>query len=93
MGYLTQYIKERFSKNNSESKDIMSRQRVKNSVVAVCEKYLVNDGDTFVFEALSNELPYVVSVITDNYIKSRYNINQISDTLFTATLQTVDLDM
>lgn len=93
MGYLSQYFKERFSKSTSDSKDIMSRQRVKNSVVSACEKYLVNDEDTFVFEALKSELPYVVSVITDDYIKGRYSINQISDSLFTATLQKVDLGL
>lgn len=93
MGDLSQYFKERYSKNTSDTKDIMTRQRVKNAIVNICEENLRESGDTLVFEALSRELPYVVSVVTDEYVKSRYIINQISETLFTATLQEVDLGL
>lgn len=93
MGDLSQYFKERYSKNTSDTKDIMTRQRVKNAIVNICEENLREPGDTLVFEALSRELPYVVSVVTDEYVKSRYIINQISETLFTATLQEVDLGL
>lgn len=93
MGDLSQYFKERYSKNTSDTKDIMIRQRVKNAIVNICEENLREPGDTLVFEALSRELPYVVSVVTDEYVKSRYIINQISETLFTATLQEVDLGL
>ena len=65
MGDLSQYFKERYSKNTSDTKDIMTRQRVKNAIVNICEENLRESGDTLVFEALSRELPYVVSVVTD----------------------------
>lgn len=92
MGEFMEYFREKYSKNhNNETREIMNKQRVKNEILMQCEKYLVEAGDEYVFEVLPKELPYAVAVITEEPLKSRFIINQISESLFVAKLQEVEL--
>ena len=92
MGELSEYIRERFAKSsNDETKDLMNKQRVKNSILQVCEKHLQDEDDVLTFEVLPKDLPYVVSVIMEEPLKSRYIINQISNNLFAAKLSILEL--
>lgn len=92
MGELIDCFKERFTKDNrSETRDMMNKQRVKNAIVDLCNAYLSEAGEEFVFEVTQKDLPYAVVVITEEPLKSRYFITQISDSLFSARLQEIDL--
>lgn len=92
MGEISEYLKERMSKSdNSTTKDLMNKQKVKNSILQICEEYLQEDGDTLTFEVLPKDLPYVSVVILEEPLKSRYIINQISNNLFVAQLSVLEL--
>lgn len=92
MGELLDCFKERFTKDNrSETKDMMNKQRVKNAITDLCAGYLSEAGDEFIFEVSPKDLPYAVVVINEEPLKSKYVIMQISDSLFSAKLQEIDL--
>ena len=94
MGELLDCFKERFTKDNrSETKDMMNKQRVKNAIADLCNAYLSDIGQEFIFEVSPKDLQYAVVVIDEEPLKSRYTIMQISDSLFSAKLQEISLDM
>ena len=94
MGEFSEAVKQRYFKpKNAEIAEKMKRQRVKSAILSTCEKYLQSDGDVLTFEVLKGELPYVVEAITDDIIKSRYIISQVSESIFTAKMIEVDLDL
>lgn len=91
MGELMEYVKERYSKNDrSDTKDMMDKQRIKNSILAVCDNHIKGE-DSLVFEVLPSGLQYAVAVVTEEPLRSKYDILQISDTLFMARLRSVEL--
>ena len=85
MGELFDYMKERYSKNTSESMDMMRRTQVKNKINALCNKYL-HDDETLIFEVLPKDLPYAVMVFDEEPLKSTVQITQLSKSLFSAKL-------
>jgi len=92
VGELIEYFKNKYyRKNMSGSEDMMSKTNVKNTISELCEEYLKDVGDVFTFEVLPKDLPYVVSVIDEEPLKSKYVINQISKTLFEAMLKEVEI--
>lgn len=91
MGELLDYFKSKYGKNTSTSEDQMNKVNVKNTIAELCEEHLTDIGDVFVFEVLPKDLPYVVTVIDEEPLKSKYIINQISKTLFEAMLKEVDI--
>ena len=91
MGELLEILKEKYSKSTNETtKELMNKQRVKNSILSVCD-ILDDSDDTLTFEVSKQDLPYAVSVVVEEPLKSKYNINQISETLFVAQLKEIDL--
>jgi len=92
MGELMDYFREKYSKNDrSETKDMMGKQKVKNTISDLCEKYIQDSEDTFTFEVLPSDLSYALSVVNEEPLKSKYLIYQISDTLFIARLKSLEL--
>lgn len=91
MGELIDYFKNKYKKNVSNSEDQMNKTTVKNTIAELCEKYLENVGDVFTFEVLPKDLPYVVTVIDEEPLKSKYIINQISKTMFEAMLRELEI--
>ncbi len=92
MGELMEYFKNKYYKKNvSSSEDNMNKTNVKNTISELCEEYLKDVGDVFTFEVLPKDLPYVVAVIDEEPLKSKYIINQISKTLFEAMLKEVEI--
>lgn len=91
MGELWEYFKNRYKKNISNSEDQMNKTTVKNTIAELCDEYLKDVGDVFKFEVLPKDLPYVVTVINEEPLKSKYIINQISKTMFEAILREVEL--
>ena len=57
----------------------------------MCKRYLKEAGDELTFEVLPSSLPYIVEVIVEEPISSQYIINQISDSLFVARLQELEI--
>lgn len=91
MGELFDYFKSKYTKETSSAQDEMSKTIVKNSISLLCEEYLTDDEQVFIFEVLPKDLPYAVSVIDEEPLKSKYVINQINKTLFQAVLREVDM--
>ncbi|MGV3076275.1 hypothetical protein ACEE21_14415 [Clostridium baratii] len=91
MGELLEYFKSKYKKNASSSEDQMIKTNVKNTISDLCEEHLEDIGDVFQFEVLPKDLPYVVTVIDEEPLKSKYIINQISKTLFEAILREVEI--
>lgn len=92
MGELMDYFKNKYYKKNvSNSEDNMNKTNVKNTISELCEEYLKDVGDVFTFEVLPKDLPYVVAVIDEEPLKSKYVINQINKTLFEAMLKEVEI--
>ena len=91
---LLEYVKTRYSKDaeKRETLDQMNRQRVKNVVSSICEKYLTESGQVLSFEVLPKDLPFVIMVIDEEPLKSMYNIVQVSESLFNASLRELVLD-
>lgn len=91
MGELMDYFKSKYRKNTSSSEDSMNKTSVKNTISDLCDEYLKDVGDVFKFEVLPKDLPYVVTVIDEEPLKSKYIINQISKTMFEAILREVEI--
>lgn len=91
MGELFEYFKNKYGKRVSNSEDQLGKTNVKNAISELCEEYLKDVGDVFTFEVLPKDLPYVVTVIDEEPLKSKYVINQISKTLFEAVLKEVEI--
>lgn len=91
MGELLDYFKSKYKKNVSSSEEQMNKTNVKNTISDLCEEHLKEVGDVFKFEVLPKDLPYVVTVIDEEPLKSKYIINQISKTLFEAILREVEI--
>ena len=88
---LFEYLKERYSKNNDKDVTLenMNRQKIKNTISDLCKEYLTKAGQVFEFEVSKKDLPYAIVVIDEEPLKSLYSIEQISETLFHATLKEI----
>lgn len=91
MNELMEYFRNKYKKNTSTSEDRMSKSTVKNAIADLCDEYLKDVGDIFKFEVLPKDLPYVVTVIDEEPLRSKYIINQISKTLFEAELRELEI--
>lgn len=91
---LFDYLKERYSKGSDKDATLeqMNRQRVKNTISDLCKKYLTNAGQIFKFEVSQKDLPYVIVAIEEEPLRSMYDIMQVSETLFTASLKELSFD-
>lgn len=88
---LFEYFKEKYSKGNDKDATLeqMNRQRVKNNIFNLCKEYLTGAGQVFKFEVSSKDLPYAITAIDEEPLKSMYNIVQVSETLFVANLKEI----
>lgn len=92
MGELFDYLKNRYIKtDSSETKDMMQKQRVKNGILNVCDKHLYDTEELLTFEVLPSDLQYVAEILDEEPLKSKYQIIQVSETLFTAKLRELEL--
>lgn len=91
MGELLEYFKSRYGKKESVADEQVTKTMVKNSIISLCDEYLVDVDSVLDFEVLPNELPYAVTVIEEEPLKSKYEINQVSKTMFRATLRGVEI--
>lgn len=92
MGELLDYVKGRLSKQDkSTTQDMMEKSKVKNAVRDLCDTHLEEAGDVFIFESSSKDLPHVLSIITEEPLVSKYNIIQISPTLFSVKMKEIEL--
>ena len=89
MGSLYDYFRENYSHGADKNRtaEQMKRQEIKNTISALCEKYLTDAGQVFTFEVAEKDLPYVIVVIDEEPLKSMYNIIQVSKVLFEASLK------
>mgnify|MGYP007034298168 CR=1 FL=1 len=87
MGELLDYFKEKYMKSDSgNTKDLMRKQKVKNEILRICDKLIESSDEVLTFEILPQDLPYVAEILDEEPLKSKYQIIQISDTLFSAKL-------
>ena len=92
MGEISEYLKEKYTKShNSEVQELMNKQRVKNSILSLCEAHLEDPGDSLTFEVVGKDIQYAVVAIVEEPIVSRFDIAQIDETLFTASLKELEL--
>lgn len=92
MGELFDYLKSRYIKtDSSETKDMMQKQRVKNGILSVCDKHLQDTEELLTFEVRPSDLQYVAEILDEEPLKSKYQIIQVSETLFTARLRELEL--
>lgn len=90
---LFDYLKHHYSKGDEkrETLEQMNRQRVKNVISSLCERYLTESGQVFCFEVASKDLSAAIIVVDEEPLKSMYNITQVSETLFQASLKELDI--
>lgn len=92
MGEISEYLKEKYFRfHNSETKEHMYKQKVKNAILNICDDNLEDEDDELIFEVVGKDLTYAVSVINEEPIYSKYIITQTSDTLFSAKLRSIEL--
>ena len=92
MSEFSDAIKQRYFKpKNLEIQDKMNKQRVKTTILTLCEEHIKEAGDVLIFESGARELQYVVEAINEEPLKSKYNILQISETLFQSSLVEIEL--
>lgn len=92
MGELFDYFKERLSKGDrSETQEMMEKTKVKNSVIEICDTYLTEAGMSLEIEIAKKDLNHMVSIISEEPLRSKYDILQVSPTIFTASLKVLDI--
>lgn len=91
MGELLDYFKGKYGKKTSIAEDQILKVSVKNAISDLCEEHLLEAGYVLTFEVLPEELPYAVVVIEEEPLKSKYEISQVSKTLFKAMLREVEI--
>lgn len=93
MSEFTEAIKDRFLKaKNTETQGRINKQQVKASILNLCDKYIKENGDVLTFESTPSELSYVVEAITEEPLKSKYVISQVSPTMFQARAVELELE-
>ena len=70
---------------------MMEKTKVKNSVIELCDKHLTEAGVSLEFEVAKKDLNHIVSVITEEPLRSKYDIIQISPTIFSASLKVLEI--
>lgn len=94
MSEFTEALKSKYTKQrNSEIADMMAKQRVKVGILTLCDTYIKNSGDVLIFECNKNDLQYVVVAINEDPLKSKYVIQQMSETLFSASLVELEVGL
>jgi hypothetical protein len=92
MSELTNHFKRKWFGKTSSTNDIKSKMELKSQIMSMCNRELVeNKNKSFIFEVSEDKLHLAVIVITDEPLKSLYNIIQQSESLFKASLVEVDL--
>ena len=94
MGELWDAISAKFlnKRDRSETQEKVQQQRVKNTIIHICDEKLKDASQSFVFESSQSDLPHVLIVIGEEPLKSKYDISQISETLFSAKLRALPED-
>lgn len=69
----------------------MQKQKVKNGILNVCDNYIDSSDELLTFEVLPSDLQYVAEILDEEPLKSKYQIIQVSETLFTAKLREMEL--
>jgi len=71
MGEITEYLKEKYAKShNSQTQELINKQRVKNSILSACDTHLKEAGDKLLFEVVGKDLQYVAIVVIEIERKS-----------------------
>lgn len=92
MGEILEYLKEKYTKShNSETQELINKQRVKNTVLFACDTHLKDADDVLTFEVIGKDLQYIAMVVVEEPLKSKYEIHQKSDSLFSAKLREIEL--
>lgn len=93
MGELSDYFKKRWLDKSSVGSEIRARMQLKAQILNLCNEMLMGTGnESFVFEVEPNSLHFAVMVITDEPLKSLFDIVQLDESLFRARLVEIDLD-
>lgn len=69
----------------------LDKNRTRSSIESMLEEHLKNPGEVLVFEALPNALDHTISVIEEPPLNIKYDIVQIDETLFQASLKEIDI--
>lgn len=75
-------LREKFFTKNNASMARLEKNRTRIAIEALCEKNLVEFGDVLTFEALPNALNSTLEVIEERALTSKYEFEQVSETLF-----------
>lgn len=90
MGELTSLLKDKYFKSKSTNKELVMRQKLKNSIISVAEKYLGECGEYLQIEIPESYLPYLPEILTDEQISSKYTVTQYNESLFYIGLKELD---
>ena len=92
MGELSNIFKERYGgKRRAEAKERQTTQKVKNFILKMCDRHLVEAGEVLTFEVQDRLLPATILVIAQEPLISKYMITQVNRNLFTARVKELEL--
>ena len=69
----------------------IDKNRTRSSIENMLIEHLKNPGEVLTFEALPNALDYTISVIEEPPLNIKYDIVQIDETMFQASLKEIDI--
>lgn len=84
-------LKDKYSSKGNSSSARLDKNRVRIAIEFLCEKYLVEFGDVLTFESLPKALNSTVSVIEERVLTSKYEFEQLSETLFRVRLKEISI--
>lgn len=84
-------LTESFRQKDTTSVERFEVSKVRITIEALCEKYLVDLGDVFKFEALPSAIDATLECLESPQFLEKYEFAQISDTVFAVRLHEIDI--
>ena len=79
------------NKYTEETPERLIKNRVRATIETYCDEHLEDAEDVLIFEALPDAIHYVISVVEEEELTSRYEISQVEETKFSIKLRTLSL--
>lgn len=91
MGEISEYLREKYFKSKaSDNLEVMRKQRIKNSILTLCDEYLTEVGQVLTFQVEVADSSNASMAILEEPLVSRYTINQTSNTMFEASIREIE---
>lgn len=82
---------EKMNKKDYSSHERLEKSKVRAAIESICQENLQDFDDIMVFEALPNAIDNTLAVIEEPMLSSKYEFEQIDESLFRVRLREISI--